>query len=152
MWPDILTIAECVSELMHQEIFHQYSSTPYPYQRDLGSILPWISEHSQRLGMAIMRYWLSLIDWGKDLSFDWENTTVPTNAAEHLKIEKAREMVRRMEDVWRYARGEMEQDQAAQKRQTDRHHRQVDFDVGDEVYLSMKPYSTERQIRSCITR
>jgi hypothetical protein len=49
-----------------------------------------------------------------------------------------------MQDIWNYARESIEKAQTAQKNQADKHRREVDFTVGDMVYLLLKGYNTTR--------
>jgi hypothetical protein len=46
--------------------------------------------------------------------------------------------VRQMEEIWEFAKKQMEGAQEIEKRNADRHRREVDFQVGDEVWLSLK--------------
>ena len=56
-------------------------------------------------------------------------------------------MARRMEDVWKLAAASMERAQAQQKKQADKHRRELDFVVGDSVWVSTKPWRTDRSSR-----
>jgi len=53
-------------------------------------------------------------------------------------------MVKRMEEVWNVARTAMKAAQDSQKKQADKHRREVDFDVNDYVWVSTKPWKTDR--------
>jgi hypothetical protein len=53
-------------------------------------------------------------------------------------------MAGRMKEIWDFARASMEKAQAQQKKQADKHRREVDFDVGDKVWVSMKTWKTDR--------
>jgi hypothetical protein len=78
-------------------------------------------------------------------SFDWEpHAKGPVPAAERLNREQARQMAGRMKEIWDFARASMEKAQAQQKKQADKHRREVDFDVGDKVWVSMKTWKTDR--------
>jgi hypothetical protein len=63
---------------------------------------------------------------------------------EKLNREAAVKRVKQMEEVWAYAKGKLQQAQQTQKRNADRHRREVNFEVGDDVWLSLKPYTTDR--------
>ncbi|RJE24027.1 to reverse transcriptase [Aspergillus sclerotialis] len=58
--------------------------------------------------------------------------------------EAARIRAERMSETWDLVRGNIEQTQAAQKKQADKHRREPDFHVGDMVYLSLQSHQTGR--------
>jgi hypothetical protein len=64
--------------------------------------------------------------------------------AERMSREAAVQRAQQMKEVWDFAKGKLQQAQITQKKNADRHRREVDFGVGDEVWLSLKPYKTGR--------
>lgn len=80
-------------------------------------------------------------------SFDWtpyEGTSTPRD---DLNRQDAQKMAARMEEVWNWARKNMLKAQEQQKRQADKHRREVNFAVGDSVFLVMKHWNTGRPSR-----
>jgi len=80
-------------------------------------------------------------------SFDWNQSTVPATARERLNREEAQQFARRMHDAWQTARDSMRKAQEKQKEQANKRRREVDFDVGDMVWVSMKNWKTDRPSR-----
>jgi hypothetical protein len=76
--------------------------------------------------------------------FDWENRTKQSSPQDRLSYAKAQTLAKHMEEVWNFARDNMKAAQNSQKKQADRHRREVDFDVGDHVWISTKPWRTDR--------
>jgi hypothetical protein len=52
---------------------------------------------------------------------------------EKLNRETAVKRVKQMEEVWAYTKGKLQQAQQTQKQNTDRHRREVNFEVGNNV-------------------
>jgi hypothetical protein len=65
-------------------------------------------------------------------------------AAERINRESAMKRARQMEEIWNFAKDQIKGAQATQKKNADRHRREVDFEVGDYVWLSLKEYKTAR--------
>ena len=67
-------------------------------------------------------------------SFDWRSQVGPSmTPTERLSRDQARQLVTRMEEVWKFARSSLQKAQEKQKKQADKHRREVDFEVGDLV-------------------
>lgn len=79
-------------------------------------------------------------------SFDW-NTKETTTANEQLSKDQARKVAGRMEDAWKVARTAMEQAQNKKRKDVDPYRREVNFQVGDKVWLSTKNLRSERPSR-----
>jgi hypothetical protein len=80
-------------------------------------------------------------------SFDWNRPAGPVSARERLNQEEARQLAGRMHDAWQTARDNMRESQERQKRQADKRRREIDFDVGDMVWVSTKNWKTDRPSR-----
>lgn len=77
-------------------------------------------------------------------SFDWSHPKEPESVRERMSREGAQEFVRQMEDVWKLAAENMATAQVSQQRQANKARREVDWDVGDYVYVSTKSWNTDR--------
>jgi transposase InsO family protein len=78
------------------------------------------------------------------MSFDWQELPENLPPRERLSREEARTIGRRMEEIWCFARDSMAKAQERQKRQADKHRREIDFNVGDEVWITAKNWKTGR--------
>jgi len=78
------------------------------------------------------------------VSFDWSQPTEPQSVKEKISREDARKFVRRMETIWKLAKESMDKAQQHQKTQADRHRREIDFQVGDKVWVTTKEWKTGR--------
>jgi hypothetical protein len=81
------------------------------------------------------------------LSIDWTQVKDPVSVKERINREDARKFVERMEAIWDVAKGSIQQAQERQKKQADRHRREIDFEVGDNVWVTTKEWRTERPNR-----
>jgi hypothetical protein len=78
------------------------------------------------------------------LSIDWTQAKEPESVKERINREDADKFVERMQGIWDMIRGTISQAQEHQKRQADRHRREIDFDVGDYVWVTTKEWKTGR--------
>ncbi len=79
------------------------------------------------------------------MSFDWEpRVQGPISTTERLNREDAQRMAGRMEEVWNFARAQMKKAQERQKKQADKHQREVNFDVRDYIWVTMENWKTDR--------
>ena len=67
------------------------------------------------------------------LSIDWDQAGKPSSRKERINREEADQFVQRMQEIWDLVKGSMQRAQERQKKQADRHRREIDFDVGDSV-------------------
>jgi hypothetical protein len=65
------------------------------------------------------------------LSIDWDQAGKPGSRKERINREKADQFVQRMQEIRGLVKGSMQRAQERQKKQADRHRREIDFDVGD---------------------
>ena len=78
-------------------------------------------------------------------SFDWSAPKKPpVNEAETLSRENARAMAQRMSNTIEHARKSIKEAQAKKEKVVNVHRRAVDWKVGDKVWVSTKPWNTER--------
>src|SRR5271156_2111342 len=64
-------------------------------------------------------------------SFDWDRPTGPQTVREELSQEEAQQYVKRLEQAWKIARGNIKKAQEAMEKQANKHRREPDFGVGD---------------------
>jgi hypothetical protein len=76
-------------------------------------------------------------------SFDWDTPTAAT-PKEKLNQEEAKKVVKKLQEAWETARTIMKEAQDKKRRDIDPHRREVDFNVGDRVWVSTKNWKTER--------
>jgi transposase InsO family protein len=78
-------------------------------------------------------------------TWDWNRSD--TEARDNLNVQEARAMAQRHHSAWTFATSHL---QAAQKRmsaKTNSHRRRIDFEIGDEVWLDMRHFPTNRPSR-----
>jgi transposase InsO family protein len=79
-------------------------------------------------------------------SFDW-NTPKASSPQEQLSQSKAQEVAKRMQGALELAKENMAKAQAKKERDINVHRRPVDFEPGDQVYISTKNWKTDRPSR-----
>ncbi|KAI9041138.1 chromo domain-containing protein [Aspergillus affinis] len=79
------------------------------------------------------------------VSFDWVSPSKPRDRP-HDQAE-ARQTARNLEQIWDYAKGQIELAQVKMKRQADKHRRPVDFKAEDLVYVTTKDWELGRPSR-----
>jgi transposase InsO family protein len=76
------------------------------------------------------------------VSFDWRLPSVQSHTAED-----AQKWVKRMEEIWKDTRDEIQRAQARQITQANKHRREEDFGIGDMVFITMKNWKVGRPSR-----
>ncbi|KAE8551312.1 hypothetical protein EYB25_005196 [Talaromyces marneffei] len=79
------------------------------------------------------------------VSFDWKEPESPQRLT--INEQEGREWVNRMHKIWEFARSNILNSQLRQKAQADKHRREVDFEVGDDVMVTNRNWSTGRPSR-----
>lgn len=79
-------------------------------------------------------------------SFDW-NIPKASSPQERLSQSKAQEVAKRMQGALELAKENMAKAQARKERDINAHRRPVDFEPGDQVYISTKNWKTDRPSR-----
>jgi transposase InsO family protein len=77
-------------------------------------------------------------------SYDWDRPQSPVTVREEVNIADARALATRMHNAWTVAKGFLQKAQAKKQRDIDQHRREVDFEVGDLVYVSTRNWKTDR--------
>ena len=82
------------------------------------------------------------------MQYDWRERTDLSDRSlsptERMTREAAQEMAKRAHDAWKWARDHLRKAQERQARQANKKRREVDFDVGDYVYVTAKNWTTDR--------
>ena len=78
-------------------------------------------------------------------SFDWSEPSTPTNLS--VDQEAAQKLAHRMEEIWTRAKAGIEHAQDQQRKQADKHRREVNFDIGDGVMVTTKDWNLARPSR-----
>lgn len=138
------------TEITNQHISQRLRPFVNHYQDNWSELLPMMDFAAAALPQESTGLSPFQVEFGYEprTSFDWEpRVREPVPATERLNREQAQQMARRMEEVWKFAATSMERAQARQKKQADKHRREVDFQVGDSVWVSIKPWKTDRPSR-----
>ncbi|HEV7235588.1 MAG TPA: DDE-type integrase/transposase/recombinase, partial [Ktedonobacteraceae bacterium] len=137
------------TEIVNQHITMRLRPFISYYQDNWSELLPLMDHAAAILPHESTGLSPFMVDRGFEprTSFDWkpipENLAAPARMDRQTAINKAK----RMEEIWKHARENMTRAQARQREQADRHRREVDFNVGDYVWLSLKAYRTARPSR-----
>lgn len=79
-------------------------------------------------------------------SFDWK-TPGAANATERLGRDQATQIAQRMKEAWDKGKEHMEKAQHKMSEDVNARRRPIDFDVGDQVWVSTKNWKTQRPSR-----
>ena len=80
-------------------------------------------------------------------SFDWESQVSSSTPKEKLNRDEAKSLVARLHESWQRAKETMAQTQERYTRQANKHRREVDFGVGDKVWVTTKHWKNDRPSR-----
>ena len=139
------------TEIMNQYIDQRLRPFVNYYQDNWSELLPIIDYAQATLPHESIGLSPFQVEFGYEprTSFDWDRPTTdkPLTAREKLSIDEAQAFSQRIKDAWDIARSNMEKAQIQQKKQANRHRREVDFGKGDFVWVSNKPWLTDRPSR-----
>lgn len=135
------------------EIYNQYLDKvlrPYVnyYQDDWPKYLPavdfgYASHPHESTGLAPF-----MVEHGymPRTSFDWRrpDPSKPMSVRERMTRDEAVKFAKRLEEVTKFAQDHLRKAQAAMQVHANKHRREVEFDVGDYVYVTTKHWRTER--------
>jgi hypothetical protein len=76
------------------------------------------------------------------MSFDWQDSNALSPEARD-----ARKWAKRLQEIWKTAQQQATRAQEGQKRQADRHRREVDFTIGDQVFITTRNWQLGRPSR-----
>jgi transposase InsO family protein len=134
------------------EIWNQYMAQklrPFVnyYQDNWSELLPMVDFSGAVLSQDSTNLSPFLVDSGYEprTSFDWHAAAPPRD----LKMERrqAQKWLKRMQEVWDRAKTGIEQAQARQRSQANRHRREEDFGIGDYVMVTTKNWDLRRPTR-----
>lgn len=136
------------TEVMNQYLDQRLRPFVSYYQDNWSELLP-IMDYAQltmpheSIGMSPFEL---LNAYPPRTSFDWQ-TPLASTPREQLNQQEAQEVVRTLQQAWETARTIMKQAQDKKRRDVDPHRRQVDFQVGDKVWVMTKNWKTQRPSR-----
>jgi len=148
----VLSTADHAQTDGQTEIANQYLSQrlrPYVnhFQDDWSDWLPVIDFAASVLPQETTGLSPFMIEKGFQprVSFDWKKP----EPARRLTVneQEGRAWVSRMHKIWEFAKDNISSSQQRQKAQADRHRREVDFDVGDKVFVTNRNWNTGRPSR-----
>ena len=134
------------TEIMNQYLAQRLRPFISYYQDDWSELLP-IMDYAQltlpheSIGMSPFEL---LYGYLPRTSFDWKRLQEPMTARERLNRDEARDLARTIQKGWERARTIMEGSQEKARRSVNRRRREVDFQVGDKVWVSTKNWSMDR--------
>jgi hypothetical protein len=139
------------TEIMNQYIDQRLRPFVNYYQDNWAELLPMIDYAQATLPHESIGLSPFQVEFGYEprTSFDWDRpaTDKPLTAREKLNIDEAQAFSHRMKDAWDVARSNMGKAQIQQKKQANRHRREVDFEKGDLVWVKNKTWITDRPSR-----
>ena len=137
------------TEIINQHIVNRLRPFINHHQDDWGELLPMIDFAAAALPSETTGLTPFFIDCGYEprTSFDWKPIERGTPRDERLSMEQAQANAKTMEQIWEEAKTSIAQKQEAHKAAADAHRREANFEVGDQVWLSLKNYRTDRPSR-----
>lgn len=136
------------------EITNQYLVTrlrPYVnhYQDDWDEWLPMMDHAAAAVDSASTGASPFLVANGYEprTSFDWQPLPSRMPREERESREDARKRVEKLQEIWDFARANMQKAQEAMAAQANRHRQPENFDVGDKVFLALRDYNIGRPSR-----
>jgi hypothetical protein len=138
----LYTLFQHMAQHLHPYVNH--------YQNNWSEFLPMIDFAAASLTHESTGLSLFQIELGYEphISFDWKpfvKADVPST--ERLSQEQANQIADCMKEVWEFARSSIEEVQVKQKKQADKHRREIDFNIGDHVWVSLKNWETDQPSR-----
>jgi transposase InsO family protein len=137
------------TEIMNQYLDQRLRPFVDYYQDNWSELLP-MMDYAQltlphdSIGMSPFEL---LYGYAPRTSFDWDRPTEPVTVRERLSHEEARAFAARMHGAWETAQTIMKKAQEKKESDVNRHRREVDFQVGDKVWVSTKNWKTQRPSR-----
>jgi hypothetical protein len=77
-------------------------------------------------------------------SFDWNRPREPASTRERLNRDETQAYTQKLHEAWETARAIMGKSQQKKERDVNRHCRPINFQVGDQVWVSTKNWKTQR--------
>ena len=137
------------TEIMNQYLSQRLRPFVNYYQDNWSELLP-LMDYAQltlpheSIGMSPFEL---LYGYQPRTSFDWQTPKKPATARERLSQGEAQALAKTMHQAWEVARTAVTQAQEKAERAVNSHRREVDFQVGDYVWISTKNWKTQRPSR-----
>ena len=135
------------------EIANQYMAQrlrPYVnyHQDDWSEYLPMIDLAAASVPQSSTRFSPFFVERGYEprMSFDW----TPPSAEQEEQTDPdsdAQAWATRMQEIWEQTRDRIARAQEQQQKQANRHRRDVDFDIGDDVFVTARNWNLGRPSR-----
>lgn len=138
------------TEIVNQHIAMRLRPYVNYYQDDWSEYLPMIDYAAAALrqeSIGVSPFFASM-GYEPRTSFSWQPAPDGMSPSDRMNRLAAADRAKRMEEIWDFVRGQMLGSQERQRRQADRRRREIDFDVGDHVWLSLRDYPTDRRGRA----
>ena len=121
---------------------------PYiSYYQDNWSEMLLIMDHAQLIlphDSIRMSPFQLVYGYNPRISFDWTPLKDTANIWQELSYQEATAMAEKLRDGWERARMIMKQEQDKKRRDIDPHRREINFQVGDKVFVQTDNWTTER--------
>jgi transposase InsO family protein len=137
------------TEIVNQYIAQRLRPFVNHFQDNWSSLLPMMDFAAAALPHASIGTSPFFAEKGYEprMSFDWDQAPAATTAVSRLNQAAAQDHAHKLQEVWDFVRSNMQKSQERQKKQADKHRRDVDFDVGDYVYVTTRNWTTDRPSR-----
>ena len=134
------------TEIANQYIVYRLRPYINHYQDNWSELLPLMDFAAAALPHESTGVPPFLVDCGYEpcTSFDWDVKDLGVNRDERMNRQRATTFAKHMESIWQLTKENLEKAQARQQKQADKHRREIDFGVGDSVWLSLKTYYKDK--------
>lgn len=135
------------TEIMNEYNDHRLRPFVSYYQDDWSDLLP-LMDYAQltlpHSSLGMLSPFEVLYGYAPRTSFDWKDPQPRASDMEALSHRTANDLAQRMSQAVEHARQSIKKAQAVKERVVNAHRRPVDWKVGDKVWVSTKPWATER--------
>jgi transposase InsO family protein len=135
------------TEIMNEYNDHRLRPFVSYYQDDWSDLLP-LMDYAQltlpHSSLGMLSPFEVLYGYAPRTSFDWKDPQPGASNIEALSYRAANDLAQRMSQAVECARQSIKKAQAVKERVVNAHRRPVDWKVGDKVWVSTKPWTTER--------
>lgn len=142
------------TEIINQHIVMRLRPLIDYYQDNWAQFCPMIDHAAGALVQEFVGFSPFFINhgWEPRLSFDWRPIAKDIPKDLYIDREAAQQLAKHMKDIWSLAKENMAIAQSQQETQANKHRREPDFDVGDDVWLILKESKTGRPVRSLMIK
>jgi transposase InsO family protein len=138
------------TEIMNQYIAQRLRPYVNYHQDDWSELLPIVDFAAAALPQDSTKNSPFMIERGYEprTSFDWQEPSPPPSQEPSTPDTiAARDYVSRLKNIWKDTQQQIVNAQEKQRQQANRHRREEDFNVGDEVFVTTKHWNTGRPSR-----